>query len=443
MGLLLTLSAIWLILSLIFSIEKKKPQFKLGMLVFVVLYYLAHFSIAIPIIHNLSLAGAFRMGHYLFFLLLLGVYICFFIVNKNKIKENKIFLYMNQILVLYCVASTIWSYDANRTFISGISLVILLNTTIAILSLLTLRQNLKVLNFILLGIALTSYIAFIYGGNFYLDDGRFNSIFSHPNFFGPLMAFGLLLNYYYLFEKKTKIILYLSLVAYIHLLILGHSATSIIISVTVLAIMLISKYLSVFLNNFEKRTVLLVFPAITFLIPLIFFVIISNVIPYTFELVERDFSLTGRVPFWSFLVNYSRSIHNWIFGYGYNGFFNPHSLESLSYSMVHRYGFPRAFTGQAHNGFIRVFIELGFIGLLLLVTVLITTYMKIITLLFKEPNNDVFFLHALWWFIVLANMTEDRFFSTNIFWVLFLVLCFYTQKLHSTSKKKYIPFNTE
>jgi len=93
-----------------------------------------------------------------------------------------------------------------------------------------------------------------------------------------------------------------------------------------------------------------------------------NPIGMLVEFLGRDMTFTGRTPLWSTLIDLG--LQRPLFGYGYGGFWIPERIELIRdrVNLIFRIG---------HNGFLEIFVEGGFVGVLLLLTVLVTSLMKI------------------------------------------------------------------
>lgn len=84
---------------------------------------------------------------------------------------------------------------------------------------------------------------------------------------------------------------------------------------------------------------------------------------YVLTTLGRDITLTGRVPYWRQLVSVT-SESRWLEGFGYGVFFDrfPQGEAIVGWT-----------SGHAHNGFVQVYVDLGMVGLALLLLTLLTT----------------------------------------------------------------------
>ncbi len=124
--------------------------------------------------------------------------------------------------------------------------------------------------------------------------------------------------------------------------------------------------------------------------------------------VGRDPTLTGRTDIWTTVL----SMHtNPIVGTGYESFWlGPRLLE------VWRLAGP---INEAHNGYLETYLNLGIIGVALLIIFLISTYKSICKQL--DASSDMgSMLLALWIILIVYNFTESAF-KGQLMWLIFLL----------------------
>jgi O-antigen ligase len=127
--------------------------------------------------------------------------------------------------------------------------------------------------------------------------------------------------------------------------------------------------------------------------------------------VGRDLSLTGRVELWPDLI---QLVPNPLIGTGFDSFWLGERLRKL----WNIYWWQ---PNVAHNGFLETYINLGLIGVFLLVMVIIATFMKCKN---SMETNNIFGKFGLSVLIVtiLYNMTESAFNRFSIIWFIFLMI---------------------
>jgi exopolysaccharide production protein ExoQ len=128
------------------------------------------------------------------------------------------------------------------------------------------------------------------------------------------------------------------------------------------------------------------------------------------ETVGRDSTLTGRTLIWSQLL---ASTVNPTFGAGYESFWSPERAEKFwKGNMGH--------VNQAHNGYIQVYLDLGWVGVLLVSVVMIWGYRNVVRSLRQDPEAGKLKLA----FLVIAaiyNLTEHAFRELHPVWIMFLL----------------------
>lgn len=124
--------------------------------------------------------------------------------------------------------------------------------------------------------------------------------------------------------------------------------------------------------------------------------------------VGRDPTLTDRTKIWAVLL----SMHtNPMVGTGYESFWLGSRL-----AMVWQRGFK---VNEAHNGYLGLYLNLGMIGVLLVVGFLITSYRTICRRFTSSPSLASLFL-AVWSVLLFYNMTEAAL-GGGLLWMILLM----------------------
>jgi hypothetical protein len=204
--------------------------------------------------------------------------------------------------------------------------------------------------------------------------------------------------------KKEMCIHVLFLYLIFWLLIKSNSITSTLCLVTGIIFYKISEM------EFVKNNLNIVSIIVLAILPVV--IIYSGDIQKTFIFgVGRDLSLTGRVELWPDLI---QLVPNPLLGTGFDSFWLGERLRKL-------WGIYWWHPNEAHNGFLETYINLGLIGVFLLVIVIITTFMKCKNSM--ELNNIFGKLGmSLLMVTILYNMTESAFHRLSIIWFIFLMI---------------------
>lgn len=123
----------------------------------------------------------------------------------------------------------------------------------------------------------------------------------------------------------------------------------------------------------------------------------------------RDTSLTGRTEVWEIVIPFA--VNPWI-GAGYENFWIGDRLEAI----VRAVG---AGLNQAHNGYIEIYLNIGWIGLLLLGVLIVSGYRNILRSLRADPEMSGLKL-AFFFICIVYNFTEAAFKIMSPVWLMFL-----------------------
>jgi O-antigen ligase len=128
------------------------------------------------------------------------------------------------------------------------------------------------------------------------------------------------------------------------------------------------------------------------------------------EAVGRDSTLTGRTALWDMVL--SMTVSPW-FGAGYESFWLGERLEKIWQA---NWWHPN----QAHNGYIEVYLDLGWVGLALLALVIGSGYRNIVRALRWDPGAARLKL-AFFAVAVAYNLTEHAFRDLHPLWIALLL----------------------
>jgi len=125
--------------------------------------------------------------------------------------------------------------------------------------------------------------------------------------------------------------------------------------------------------------------------------------------VGRDSSLTGRTDIWRLVLRFAQ---NPFFGEGYETFWIGERLNAI---WKFYYGL-----NQCHNGYLEIYVNLGWVGVALLASVIITGYRRVMSAL--RMNREVGQLCLAYFFVaVVHNFTEASFKMMAPIWILLLI----------------------
>jgi O-antigen ligase len=160
-------------------------------------------------------------------------------------------------------------------------------------------------------------------------------------------------------------------------------------------------------NNFQRIPVL----TLLILLVVVFAGVGSGLMTDVVEGMGRDASLTDRVPLWGELIG---MVEDPLFGTGFESFWLGARIEQLWAKHWWR-------PTQAHNGYIETYLNLGIVGVLILLGVLWSAYSSAYNTL-KENMNYATFRLGLVVIVLIYNVTEAAFKGQHFILFFFLLV---------------------
>jgi exopolysaccharide production protein ExoQ len=138
-----------------------------------------------------------------------------------------------------------------------------------------------------------------------------------------------------------------------------------------------------------------------------------DVSPDTLQAMGRNSTLTDRTLIWAWV---SKLVPNQWVGAGYSSFWLGHRLDVMIANVTHTW-----VPNQAHNGYLEVFANLGWVGVGLLGLVILWGYLRIIrSWRHKSPGSDLMLAYFL--IGVISNISEASFFRNLVpVWLFFMI----------------------
>jgi exopolysaccharide production protein ExoQ len=161
--------------------------------------------------------------------------------------------------------------------------------------------------------------------------------------------------------------------------------------------------------------------------------LISQNLPAIASFLNKDVTLTGRTEIWA--LTFEKFAERPWLGYGYYGFWQ--GLDSEAGDIWRIYGWE---TPNAHNGFLDIGIQLGFIGLsLFLVSLFYHASLSLIQLR-QGPSAVHIWPLAFLAYMILGNLPESNLLTPNdLFWVLYVTLSLQPYKLRQAEAPAFTP----
>ena len=232
------------------------------------------------------------------------------------------------------------------------------------------------------------------------ESGRYECLLTQPNSLGQLCAITYILWLPLSFrEIRFRHIAVIALSLYC--LLLSGSSTSLLIVIIASLIRL----LYVFRHNALRLPVTV---CALLLIGFSFFGT-ANI----FNSINRDTTLTGRTFIWGYALQEIQNDDKIVFGYGLGGFWDPTGNRKHTDDMLNSFM-------QVHNGYLETYLQLGYMGAILLLLLLIHS----IVLIWRNRSDPLYAnLCLVLIAILISNVSESSFIAgKHPYWLLFSLL---------------------
>lgn len=319
-------------------------------------------------------------------------------------------------LLAWAVLSALWSENRNAT----LSRLVALSMTTFFAMFFATRYRAKE-QLRILAVVMTLYVVtslFMVGIGQGTSGLAFEGVFTQKNVFGRVMTIGVIVALVYpVTSARTLLYKRIGFVVCALMVGLSLSATSLIALVAVLALFLAYRVL-------RLGTVQVVAMFIGLGVPIIIMTqVLVTVDPETIlTALGRDATLTGRTDVWD-KVSYAISYRPWL-GYGYGSFWN---MWGGTYGTL--WSPDDNWTpGSAHNAYLDITVNLGYIGLGIFLTGFIITYIQALYRVRRITTPDGLWPALYVGFLVAFSFSEDYIMINNIFWTMYMVIVFTLNK---------------
>ena len=224
-------------------------------------------------------------------------------------------------------------------------------------------------------------------------------------------------------DRKRRLIAHgVVLVMVLYLLREAHSATSLACFVLAGGVMLLASRTAV------ARRPLLVHLFIALVISLSVFALFFNSRGDLVETLGRNSTLTGRTEVWKRALGI---VQNPIVGSGFESFWLGRRLDWMR---MLDYGL-----NQAHNGYVEIYLNLGWVGLVLLGAMMVRGYRNITVRLRQDQAGGVSSLMLAYFVIgVIYSCTESGFKMMSPIWIFFLLALMFVPKTTSPEASAFL-----
>ena len=319
------------------------------------------------------------------------------------------------------LVTTLWSVEPMITFTNAIELV---GTTLVgyyIVTRFTLTQFMSILTITFAVIGLLSF-GFIFGapahGRMDWGAGAWSGIYQEKNNLAAVAALAVVSQLILLTQLRgrARITGFLALAVFVILLVGANSATAFVDAAAVLGV-------SFALLGCRSRR----YRSLTWAALLVSAIALTVTVCVTstdalFSLVGRQSNLTGRADFWPYLQ--AAIADRPVFGYGYNAFFRSAiGKDDLANYVIQAGGWSPY---HAHNSFLQITLDAGYIGLAALVLLVLIALLRGIMAVRRDASPTAVWPFAIVLYLLLGSFTETYLARGNTMeWILFTAAFLY------------------
>lgn len=318
----------------------------------------------------------------------------------------------NFVLPALAVLSTLWSQEPPRSLLKGLCLFLVTVFAVYLVNRYN-SEELIYLFYILGNIILVSSIitCFALPGSGISSDGSWRGVFHTKNDASRVAAFLFpSILYYKPRFPSGEIARKAFFCATCVFLLLTRSATG-LISVAVLILLYLLWLLIRRLAPTEKGIVIVLTVSISLGLSFLAYYYAKDILP----LFGKDTTLTGRTKIWSSVI-LSIAKRPWL-GYGHGAFWNGTGEATNTYLVADWT------VSYAHNGYLDVLLQLGFVGLAAVCFVFIKAVKDNASVLSREVSRYSFWCLSILALTFMFNLDEGTFISEErIYWLLFLIV---------------------
>lgn len=378
-------------------------------------------------IYALDETGGGDFYQQVIFLALAGIFSGFIFIRQNW-RVIRIVGLLAILATGWALISSIWSETPGISFRRSVFAIVVMLIVYTSTSLLGPRRIFNLLFYVLFGLILASIIsgpivpnAVHREGMSGAEDliGLWRGVFIHKNIAGSSAALLILLASQQLIYSnliKNKIHLWAALILSTLLLFLAFSKTSILLIVP-------TSVFSAFLYFFiAERTIMYRALLTTIILMVIVLVVGSFAYLDITSIVNDPKAVTGRSAIWSAILKMIDDRP--LLGFGYGSVFEVGQATPLKNYTPKEYSLQWiSGVSNAHNGYLQVAVEQGYIGLILVITAFILIPFKSVIFSASIPKVFLPSLLAIMTFFLFHNLFEATLFIRNSpTWVAFLIM---------------------
>jgi O-antigen ligase len=317
------------------------------------------------------------------------------------------------IFLLYTCATYYWSVDKTRTFDAVEVQLIVFFVTFLIAIFMVQRNWLSALAYAFIGIIVYNYFYIALNPSYALTPIGLRGSFYHKNGFGSVLALATMVFY---FAKDFPLRKYLLLLSVFTLLLTQSKTSMLLLALSLILTHLMARMKSSVMLKFLKLTILMI--GISFIVALSFYSQILNV--FIGSLSPTSF--TGRGLIWISLLSHFESA--WFQGLGLGTLWTNKNFDLLTTTQFYWENpeWADKLTG-ADSGYVDAILMIGFVGLVVFLSVYVLALYRLIPLLGERQNGLIF---SFLIYLGFHNLTESTLLlSANGNWFVLVFSLFY------------------
>ena len=263
-----------------------------------------------------------------------------------------------------------------------------------------------------------------------ISDGLWKGIFQHKQYLGRAMVIGAITFLNVVFDQgRDRWLPWAGVGLAVTLVLLSQSKSALLLLLLSLSLFPLQKFVN---QGYRLRVVL--FIAAFLLVGTVALLIVSNLETIVVEILGKNMEFNGRVPVWTLAIE--KGLERPWLGYGYAGFWTSDEASYILDSTWAGSGGGGRF--HAHNGFIDVFLQLGFVGLSLCLLSFLMLTIRTVTLISSTKSREFFWIFQFLIISFLANASEVRtFVGGGTMWILYVSISFSTAVWCKRIRRKY------
>ncbi|WP_335109422.1 O-antigen ligase family protein [Nostoc sp.] len=315
------------------------------------------------------------------------------------------------LLLAIVIFSLLWSEDlsSSLTYLRGLIRIYFLAIYLAMRY--SLREQMRLIAWAL-GVAASLSILFSAFVPGYIHEspellGMWSGIYGHKNELGYMMAWsaGVFLHLALSVHRYRWLMWTLCGIS-ICLIILSRSTTSLTILLTM--ILLLPFYRSLKKTNYKLQVIMI---TSTLMLLMISSILLLNNAETVVGTSGKDLTFNGRSDLWELVI--SKILERPWLGYGFSGFWTSNAASKLRATYD--------WASNAHNGFLEILLELGFLGFLTFAAGFVRFFVMALTRIIsvaKKPED--YWPMQMLLIIVIVNFSEARLLTPSWNWLMYV-----------------------